>query len=83
MNNETATPADLLAIAAMIAAGEMPVAPDWLDDRDIAAMFLVSAAVGLAELLQQRDDLGSGLTSGRYHLVVDHTGTTLMERSTV
>jgi hypothetical protein len=46
-------------------------------------MFLVSAAVGLAELLQQRDDLGSGLTSGRYHLVVDHTGTTLMERSTV
>jgi hypothetical protein len=80
MTNEPATARRLAEIAAAILAADDMPAPDFLDDRDVAAMFIVSAAVGLAELLDVRDDLGDGLLSGRYQLVVDRTGTALMER---
>lgn len=54
--------------------------PDYLDDRDIATMFVIQAAIGLAELLVTRDDLGDGLMSGRLALAVNNVGVTLLEQ---
>lgn len=81
MNDEpTTTGRSLLEVAALAVAGEIAATPDWLDDRDIAVMALVSIAQGLAELIESRDDFGDGFTSGRYVLAVSRDGMTLLEQ---
>jgi hypothetical protein len=87
MNNQPpadilATARDLIAVADRVMScddDEAP-APDWFDDRDVAAMFVIQAAIGLAEQMASRPDLGLGLMSGRYALQVNNLGTVLLEQ---
>ena len=86
MNNQP--PVDILAVARDLIAvadrvmscddDEAP-APDYFDERDIAAMFVIQAAIGLAEQMAKRDDLGLGLMSGRLALAVNNVGVSLLE----
>ena len=87
MNNQPpadilATARDLIAVADRVMScddDEAP-APDWFDDRDVAAVFVIQAAIGLAEQMAKRPDLGLGLMSGRYALQVNNLGTVLLEQ---
>ena len=78
---QTAFAHQLLTVAASAIDGSPTPAIDWLDDRDVVLMFLVSASLALVEGLGTRDDLGDGLMSGRLALVLDSNGARLAERT--
>jgi hypothetical protein len=72
----------LLAIAAGAMADPESPGVDWHDDQDIGILYLVSAAVAIADAIDTRDDFANGLVSGRVCIVLDAGGATLVERAT-
>jgi hypothetical protein len=71
----------LLAIAANAMADPESPGVNWHDDRDEAILYLVSAAVAIADAIDTHDDICDGLVSGRVCFVIDSGGASLVERA--